>query len=741
MSYLQMRAYPGTDMQKGIISFWFRDISKQQPKLTPAIVWPQGFWTEANADKVMVPPNAQYQVGYDPLYGGDPAGPPGNTPATSSLFYMNPYGLPQGAEFFGDAFLGPAAVWIPNSPPLPVNTLSSTVSGFGGVADTDMSKDGIRTLLTFGDDTIPYNYAKWKIDKPDVIPAVQYASSFGFVIYQSSPPYFIYDKHLGNDGKFVVCNYRLADSPETKGSGGQGAGAPDAPPGGAGGGGNGGGPIEGGGGSSGDGGASGEWRGVKAHDDTGGGGTTPPDGTGGGGGNGGTSSGTVDFTKKVPQSFIGFDSDGHIVINLQTSTKATMKGMAFEISSVDELWGTATGLHIDGPPFSYAQIGFPFPDGHWEETPGYWNGYQFDYNDISDKVMGAAPESFLLYARPAGFLDFTNGPTITDGGWHHLLFSFDISGSVSVTQPSAPIAADGTVGTQPPPQVSTKCKAWLAIDDVNYNGAKLQNRPLAHDGLLLPKLRGTETTQILDCGPCTTMGRGKLGDNDILPRNAWLTGYGGNPKDNLQRFVSNSGVVGNDPTNCADQTAQQWGAAPGDFNWLAWTGAIWPLYGHGVAPGPWQATFQPPAPTAKDPKDFDAPTYQCDNFTIPLMNHPIGIPAGAALGTEYNTGVEMAELQIWIGQTGDTSDQNFRRLFVDKNGKPVGTGTAKKQLGEPDIMLHGSSNWKNGRNTGKSGYTEEDAGDGTKRKVPNPAGQFDHIAAIKTFLPDPKLGQ
>src|SRR5262245_48975651 len=112
MRFLEMVNAPLPNMSSGIISFWFREVSKQRPKPPAAKPWPQAFWTTANAETVMVPPNAQYSVGYDPQF------------KNISIFYYNPYGLTKESYVFNDLFLGAAPVWIPNPPPSPLNTMS-----------------------------------------------------------------------------------------------------------------------------------------------------------------------------------------------------------------------------------------------------------------------------------------------------------------------------------------------------------------------------------------------------------------------------------------------------------------------------------------------------------------------------------------------------------------------------------------------------------------------------------------
>jgi hypothetical protein len=663
MSYLEMSSAPLPDCSSMIISFWFRDISKQQKKPRAKVDWPQGFWTEATADTTMVPPNAQYSFGLDK------DGNNNDPNFKNCTDYFNSYGLPEGGILFGALFMTAACVWIPNPPPMPLNTMDLTQVGsfispgsqFGD-ALTMMSEYGVRVLLAFGDPGIDYNYCSWRVEKPDVIDAVQLVTAglpAEFLWWNTPPPYTPYNHKIGKDGKFSVRNYRI-NEPTSRG--------------------------------------------------------------------------------KVPPCFIGIDDDGHLFINLQTSTMPTYKGMSFECDRVENMWFTAAA-------------GKPPPEGFTDHSfvpyGPYWNGYQFHHVDISDKIMGCAPDSFLIRASGSA----SGAPMVTDGGWHHVLLSFDISGGVHVEQNSTDDIS-----------VDSSCQAWLALDDKNITGGNLQNSPKVHSGVPaggLPKLSGTQTSAIFDYGPCVPFSRpAELGSNGILPRNAWLQSFGGLPRDGCQWFVSNTPRIGDGGTLTSllvgpafgmsvsiDDMAIRYGGKMGDFNWFYWTNREWMLT-YGAAGPPLKATFNPMHPDpAGDPSTFDVPTYDCGGYTIPLAGHPIGIPCsssevemqdGSTVSlVDYNTGIEMAELQIWCNKTLDTGNIRMRRLFVDKDGKPVAPKKAEDVLGKPDILLHGSSNWKQGHNTGTSGYSVD--ADGHKKV--NPKGQFDTISDILSFKPEPKIGK
>jgi hypothetical protein len=137
---------------------------------------------------------------------------------------------------------------------------------------------------------------------------------------------------------------------------------------------------------------------------------------------------------------------------------------------------------------------------------------------------------------------------------------------------------------------------------------------------------------------------------------------------------------------------------------------------------------------------------------IPSAGAGFGLPASA----KYVDGIfrcEMAEFQMWTGVILDTEITSNRRAFVDADGKPVNPtkgseadprAPAERLLGKkPEVMLHGSSNWKTGYNTGTTGIRIETAvdedGNETETVVKIPSGQFTPTAKIEKYKPEPAL--
>lgn len=369
------------------------------------------------------------------------------------------------------------------------------------------------------------------------------------------------------------------------------------------------------------------------------------------------------ITDIIPQSFIGVTSQGELRILLQTSTRAEYNGYHYTMDKAEALFAQST--------IFIAPITTPPTPGTWGYIGPYWAGYQFTYKDTSKELMTAWPEFFMI-----------NGPLVGEG-WNHLLFSFDISGNVSLT-------VSGAYPGLLSPQLTTRCKAWIAVNDQNWTGNVLQwfPTPLPYDSRMPQPIQAIWNRDQL-----------RLGPNDIIPQNVFLHGFMGNPRDNLPRAYAAD--VGGHRTGYVDQ-----------LNPYAYISFL----GLGGGPG-----IVDPV-TVPDPKTFPPTSYDCDGYSIPTAGHPIGIPA-IKQHAGHIKGVYMAELQIWAGKTLDTGVLANRRLFIDAEGKPTKMSVAEQALGKPDIVLHTTSNWKKGKNTG------------TIEQPFAPSG------SIVKYEPDPELGK
>jgi hypothetical protein len=393
----------------------------------------------------------------------------------------------------------------------------------------------------------------------------------------------------------------------------------------------------------------------------------------------------------VPQSFIAVTEKGELKIFLQTNTRAQYKGYMYIAREAKALFAYATGN----------------PDNrvildptYWTYIGPYWAGWEFEYTDQSNQLMGAWPEYF----------QFNAGSVNND--WNHLLFSFDISGAVKVVQGSK--GRDATQFVAPfIVSSSTGCKAWLALNDRNLTDGDLQNPfPTPYIGGELNGIGTDEVNLWETLGYFWSRDELKLGPNDIVPQNAYLRSQMGAPRDSMpgRAWVSR-------------RTASGFRALTG------WEDQLFPtmyMGQIGLHPG-----IVDPITTA-DPRNFDPPSYECQSFSIPIANHPIGIP-GSQHHLDHNLGSDHAELQIWFGKTLDTGELLNRRLFITAEGKPQKMSVAEEVLGQPDIRLHLTNNWKKGLNTGSCGIDIDG--------VVKPEGQFIPVAGIERYQPEPEVGK
>jgi hypothetical protein len=155
-----------------------------------------------------------------------------------------------------------------------------------------------------------------------------------------------------------------------------------------------------------------------------------------------------------------------------------------------------------------------------------------------------------------------------------------------------------------------------------------------------------------------------------------------------------------------------------------------------------------------DGNPVGTPQYLLDSPSVPCGGHPLGLP-GSNLFMDNIYPVEMAEFQMWTGVTLDTGIETNRRAFISRGGtpadplkkpnppppSPLPPGWVPPPKGpqellgkEAEILLHGSGNWINGKNTGKVIKLNEI---GKPSSVA--AEQFKPTGSIVSYSPDPSL--
>ena len=185
----------------------------------------------------------------------------------------------------------------------------------------------------------------------------------------------------------------------------------------------------------------------------------------------------------VNPSYIGLrcydDGTVSVEINIQTDTYVSLTATTHEITGVN-FWSTSD----PNAPVKEASI-----KGSGVITP-------FPYVATTEIV----DVSYTNNNQPAVFTVLTT-PELQPDQWHHLLLSFDVSGSASIGTPFA----------------STGCKLWYAIDDKDYRGAEN-----------LQPYRDVSGQ----------WGRDSLDDNAILPYQVWRFS-GSDPNWEAPQFYQN----------------------------------------------------------------------------------------------------------------------------------------------------------------------------------------------------------
>jgi len=462
----------------------------------------------------------------------------------------------------------------------------------------------------------------------------------------------------------------------------------------------------------------------------------------------------------VPPSMIGlytgaFKGEGDAVgeyserclrIILQTKNYAQVKGYAWaqskaaQVPVLTPIGDPKFGLPLDPARFLpnvHAWVDFYIAETLTGEPRPDYRGEAIWYEDVSMLEFGQHPEAFVM----------DTGIDVGDGEWHHVLISFDLSGGAASSPSSSGGGSggsnlgspptDGSSGstgavnaealgpagraplpgpygqysgwgpadvTAPPREdvgkygyaedgkIDSKCRAWVAIDGKNLTGKRLNHSWAWRHCERTTSKSGKTGKAVL----------ATLDKNAILPPNAFWA-----PLREIRE--------------CMVTSLTRWER-------------FYRTHLGGVT-GP-AAIISP----SNEPRrlDYNRPNYEFTPGPLPVAGMPIGIPVS---NTIKNMGevVFMAELQIWANKSLDTSKMDNVRLFLTEKGEPeVSYKKVERVLGKPEIRLHGTENWKSGKNTGSTGARTVGSG-GMRKKEMIAAGQFEPDGTIKRHLPDPVL--
>lgn len=339
---------------------------------------------------------------------------------------------------------------------------------------------------------------------------------------------------------------------------------------------------------------------------------------------------------------------------------------------------TSIGIRLNGTSRLYVTLQTA-DAGLGQNTEWGHSGYQWvgshapggtvDINTYTDFSHMSGKPADLFSIDPNAFSD--QGPEITPDEWHHLLLSWDLKGSNSSHG-----SEDGDTSAGKATFIDSYSMMWCALDGRERTGAE-------------------------------------------LPSN----------------WIGSSDGIGDPNGICTDWTMKYVGKRGGP-----------------EAQGPPNVIISSASGIPKYSVQFAA-GIQSDGIYIPAQpqysrdfNAEQGFPAGSEpIRPIYR--IELAELQIFSDVALKMTANNiaafidFERdqdgnIILDKDGKevlkPVDPKEAEELLGKrPDVLLHGSTKWKDGKNTGSLGADD----DGNEI----PSGQFEPTGTIKKYTPDPSI--
>lgn len=474
----------------------------------------------------------------------------------------------------------------------------------------------------------------------------------------------------------------------------------------------------------------------------------------------------------VPPSCVGAFNDMLRVI-LQTSSRGQYKGCAWAQASSQETHmmtpiSCQDLLHNTHPcsePEAWVDMSAKIPT-----KPNQATGFNFKYQDVSMLECAQHPEAFIMDVPVS----------VGDGGWHHVLISFDLSGkaaaggqdgyieydtvitgvnaetgepitkevprpreeeSDAVQNAKCEIKAEATGPDGDPPlpgpwgqysgangEYALAPFGYIINDpgypfNVSYASKAAYGRPFEEVGKYGPASGGkiTSTCRGWVAVDDETYDKGALNHRDAYNQCKSLSGFDSHAMAPPNAFLIPGAEIRGDMTTNMTLWERDYRTMLGAFN------------------GP---AVKMPDTDEMRRLDYVRPSYTFSSGSI-AGSGPFAIPGGPQRlwgRHDRNYNVIMAELQIWSGKHIDLEDETRRRLFITDSGNPAPISRADKHLGQPNVRLHWSTHWIHGINTGSSGDRKTGAGAGTdpkKVEEKDPRKKLVPSGDIERYTPDP----
>jgi len=167
-----------------------------------------------------------------------------------------------------------------------------------------------------------------------------------------------------------------------------------------------------------------------------------------------------------------------LVVNIQMSSKSSASGMIPSRTS-ETFSGDQIRLEIGGTPGAGRSGG---PILHY--GPDFFGNSTFyidGFNPFVTTDVYVDNTSVFTESNTESFTIKLDSHEIIPDHWHIVTLSFDISGAVTSVGIQMPSPLANPFDVPDHGSISSSCKGWIAVDDVNYKGAAIRDKLLFDD--------------------------------------------------------------------------------------------------------------------------------------------------------------------------------------------------------------------------------------------------------------------